>query len=139
MFYTVVGSEVAEPAQTESPSLQCCGGLVRLTFRPHFLVSYIADDPAQSGRVHVTILSSHLSEIAYIAGKQKILQVALMTPVQETGEWQMQRITELWCASDRRLERETTAALYVTETNERHIEYWLDSEEARLIKLRQVF
>ncbi|MBW8458244.1 MAG: hypothetical protein K0M58_07375 [Thiobacillus sp.] len=138
MFYTVVGSEVAEPAQAGSPSMQCWG-LIQLTFRPHFLVSYIADDPTETGKVNVTILSSHLSEIAYIAGKQKVLQVALMTPVQGTGEWQMQRITELWCASDPRLERETTAALYVTETNERHIEYWLDSEEARLIKLRQVF
>jgi hypothetical protein len=102
-------------------------------------VSFVADDPAESGKVNVTILSAHLSEIAYIARKRKVQQVALMTPVQGTGEWQMQRITELWCASDPRLERETTAALYVTETNERHIEYWLDSEEARLIKLKQVF
>lgn len=138
MFYTVVGSEVAEPVQDGSPSFHCWG-LVRLSFRPYFLVSFIADDPAESGEVNVTVLSSHLSEIAFIAGKRKVVQVALMTPVQGTGEWQMQRITELWCASDPELERETTAALYVTETNERHIEYWLDSEEARLIKLRQVF
>ena len=141
MFYTAVDSEIHIPAQIADPALRCWS-MVRLAFRfPSFLVSSLVQNKVDGLKMGVTILCSNIGEIVAFSEENEVTQIARLAPGGANGidDWQMETITEVWCASEPGLGPEETAVLYVTESETRHIESRLDTEESKLVGLRRIF